>query len=476
MADELLQKLTEATLQNGELLRQMSVATGLKVIGGVQTATPLHGVGGIFSSPALERDIITAHVRPTGIAANLRLLPNVTEDPRYGTLTGYTATTGAQPTHACEDAPQGYVKGCNLTARFGLARFDTQEIEMDKVMLKLNRGDHTDLILHGEVLGLTGLYPSGLNQQQILNIITMSEMVGTGVQMERHLNVQMWQGTVAAGSFPGLDSQIATGQIDADTQVACPALDSDVKSFAYNDVCGNGLDIVEYLSMMAMYLDWNATSMGLDPVQWVLVMRPPLWYELTSCWPCRYMSNRCSNLAGTALSVINDSSATDMRDDLRRRRVLPINGVEYPVVLDTGIFEHNNANNGNLAAGQFASSIYFVPLTIGGGFPVTYREYVDYRLAQPDTDLMRVLEEWFWTDNGAFSWSVEQDKWCYKLSLKTEQRVILRTPHLAGKLQHVRYSPLQHLREPDPSSPYWQDGGVSLRSHTFGYAVWGNSR
>jgi hypothetical protein len=150
---------------------------------------------------------------------------------------------------------------------------------------------------------------------------------------------------------------------------------------------------------------------------------------------------------------------------------IDVNGRNYPVFTDTGIFESTNVNNGNLAAGQYASSIYFVPLTVNGNFPVTFRQHVDYRQAAADINLLRGRED-FWTDRGIFSWALEQIKWCYKLSLKTEQRIVLRTPQLAGRIDNVMYSPLQHLREPDPDSSYWVDGGVSLRSVPSSYAVW----
>jgi len=482
MDNELLTAFTAAMDRQTEAIeKQSAVLAGLngkglhtKAPATVQTAAALHGPGGVFTGPGLERDVITAHVRPHGISTVLPLLPSTVTDPRFASLTGYTATTGAEATNACDDAPYGFVKGCNLTAQFGLVRRDSATIEMDKVMLQINRGDFTDLILRGRVLGLTeNLVPSGLNESQILNVLGMSEMVGVGVQTERLLSTRYWQGVAALGQMPGLDFQIVTGQIDADTGTACPALDSDVKSFNYNDVCGTTLDIVEYLSMLAYYLKYNAVAMGLDPVKWVLVMRPNLWYELSACWPCKYLTNRCVTAnVGYNAAIINDNVNVAMRDRMRNEMVIPINGVDYPVITDTGIFEHNNANNANLAAGQFASSIYLVPLTMQGNFPVTYLQYIDYRQAGMDRMLLQGREDWWWTDNGSFSWALEQIKWCYKFSLKTERRIILRTPQLAGKLQYVRYSPLQHLREPDPDSPYHEDGGVSIRGTAPLQAVW----
>ena len=456
----------------GALLKEKGLVT--KTPANFQTATGLHGLGGIFGQPGMERDVITAHVRPHGIASVLPRFPSVSEDPTFASLTGYTDVVGSEPDNACEDAPSGYVKSCFLTARFGLLRRDTQTIEMDKVMLQINRGDTRDLMLRGQVLGLQGMNPSGLNQSQILNVITMSEMVQAAVNIERALNTGLWQSTVAGNwGWPGLDAQIATGQGDANTNTACPSLDSDVKEFSYNDVCGTTLDIVEYLSMLEYYLYYNAESMGLAPVKWVVAMRPQLWQELSACWPCKYNTNRClaANIGESVVSIDGRENIVE-RDAMRAGMYIDINGRRYPVVTDTGIFEHNNINNSNLAAGQYASSIYMVPMTILDNFPVTYMEYIDYRQAQPDASLLQGKQDFWWTDQGMYSWSIENNKWCYKLSLKIEPRVVLRTPHLAGRIDHVRYSPLQHLREPDPDSPYHADGGVSVRETGTRYAVW----
>lgn len=467
---------------NANILKQLADAIAqLEEKGNLHEKTPasvhdavrLHGSGGVFQGPGLERDVITAHVRPHGLASQLPLIPSVSEDPRFASFTGVTDDQGDAATNACDDAQTGYIKGCNLTARFGMVRRDTNTIEMDKVMLKVNRGDFTDLILRGRVLGMTDLYPSGMNEAQILNVITMAEMISVAVRTERELTRQLWQGVVAvANEFPGLDVQIATGQVDADTSSACPSLDSDVKNYNYAAL---GANIVTYLSQLEWYLRYNARTMGLEPVQWAVVMRPDLWFELTQIWPCAYHTTKCSPAVDTNSTVYLDGREnTTERDLMRNGMYIDINGRRYPVIEDVGIFEHNSTNNANLIPGQYASTIYFVPLTIQGGFPVTYREYVDYRRAAPDVNLLRGLEDFFWTDNGVWSWAVEQIKWCYKMALKSEQRVILRTPQLAGRIDAVMYEPLQHLREADPASPYHFDGGTSVRDGISApNAVWG---
>jgi hypothetical protein len=477
MDENLLKQLA----QNNALLTEIvAKQNGMdqKNVAAVLTATRLHGTGGIFSTSGMEREVVSTVVRTEGLASQLPRFPSVMEDPTFGALTGVSDDIGVEAALPCDNAPTGYVKACNLTARFGRVSRSTETIEMDKVMLQLHRGDFRDLVLYGEMLGLAGFTPSGLNPQQALNVITMMEMVNTGVRLERVLCGHVWAGSPANNNvgggykeFPGLNNQIATGQVDADTNTACPSLDSDIKDFAYNDVCGSVLDIVEYLSSMEYFIYELARSTGLLPASWAFVMRPQLWYELTACWPCKYNTNRCTSIGGDHQVITDGRENINDRDRMRQAMTLEVNGRSYPVILDNCINEDNNQNNANLDAGQFASSIYFVPLRITGNFPVLYMEHIDYRAAASDTALLRGRED-FWTDAGIFSWAIENNKWCYDLTVKTEQRIVLRTPQLAGRLQNVRYSPLQHLRDPLPDSPYHVDGGVSLRSPGTRYAVW----
>lgn len=444
------------------------------------TATLLSQPGGIFSVAGMERDIISTHVRPMGLGSVLPVFANNIDDPRYGFLTGFTNTTGSEATYPCDDAPAGYMKGGTLTAQFGRFMRETQTIEIDKI-LHQQRGATTNLRLIGELLGMSDWNPATASANDVLNMVVQSEMVGVGVQMERLMATRLWQGTPAnntAGGgykeFPGLDNQIATGQIDAETGTAIPAADSDVKNFGYNAVDGTVLDIVRYLSAMEHYLFHKADRQGLTPVSWAVVMRPELWQELSAVWPCRYLTDRCSNAAGTSVVTINDSNNVQMRDAMRNGMYIDINGKRYPVVTDDGIFEHTNVNNANVPAGSFASSIYFVPIRVRGNFPATYWEHIDYRGVQSQLSALgagnRAVP--FWTTNGRFLWVYRDNGYCFKLQAKVEPRVILRTPHLAGRLDNVRYSPLQHLASAFPDSPYHLNGGVSLRSFTSGQAVW----
>lgn len=386
------------------------------------------------------------------------------------------------PDNSCEPSVSGSVKGATLTAKLGLTRLDSNVIDMDEVMLTLNRGDFTDLQLRGQILGLTDLNPQPTNQREILNVVTASEMVTMGVNLERNLARQLWQGTVQSGDtltngqFPGLDVQIATGQLDAMSGVPAPALDSDVKDFGQDVLgSGSGRDIVEYVSMLEYYLRYNAERMGAGDVEYIVVVRPEMWQELTAIWPCAYNTTKCVNAAtgaGTASqTVIDGRENVRERDAMRDGMFLDINGRRYNVVTDNGIHEVNG-NNSAIAPGTFASSFYMLPLR-AYGMNVLYREYLDYRLAERDVAFTNGNLNAWWTDNGVYAWSLTQNKWCYQFHTKTQQRIVLRAPHLAGRIDNIAYTPLQHLREDYPDSPYFFDGGVSTRP-TGGetYNVW----
>jgi hypothetical protein len=477
---ELLKSVADTQARQADIMETLAKGNGdeQKTVGTVQSAGWLHGSLGIFSTAGLDREVISTHVRSYGLGAALPKLPSVFEDPRYGALTGVSDDVGNEPANPCNDAPTGYVKACNLQAQFGRVARDTETIEMDKLMLRQRRSDFTDLRLIGQMMGDSGFAVGNLNQQQMLNLVTMKEMIGVGVRMERKLSDHLWSGNPANNNlgggykeFPGLALQVNTGQVDADTNTSCPSLDSDVKDFNYNDVCGTTVDIVEYMSMLEYYIYELASDTGMLPTQWVWVMRPQLWYELTACWPCKYNTNRCTSIGGDHQVITDGRENISERDRMRDGLTIDVNGRTYPVILDNSMPELSPTDNANLIPGQYASNIYFLPMTITGNFPVLYMEYLDYRQAASDVALLRGRED-FWTDGGMWSWAIENLNWCFKLKLKSEQRVVLRTPQLAGRIDNVRYTPLQHLRDPQPTSPYWSDGGVSLRETATDYAVW----
>ena len=466
-------------LKSGDLVqKQDALAAG-------HAGTLLHGPGGMFNTPGLSDTLISTHVRARGLGQLLPAFPTNETTPYFGFITGFGDTTGSEPNAPCDDAPHGYMKSGTLTAKLGHMARDTQTIRLPDTIKKINRSDFTDLRLINGVLNpdSSGVYmPPSLNEQGMLDMVTKAEQVIAGVNMERLLSTLLWSGDGTGASdmpgggyieFPGLDNQIATGQLDAETGVAMAAADSLVLDFGYQDIATS--DIVEFVEEAEDFSYNLAEDTGIGPVEGVVVMRPNAFRALTSVWPIQYNTQpEMAIIAGSEARVIIDARANvDERDNMRNQLYIDVNGKRLSVVLDTGIVEENNGTNpGDLDAYEFASAIYYVPLKVIGGLPVTYWEYLDHQLSVPQESLLNGLQTWF-TDSGRWLWSIDGKFTCFKLKMETDPRVVLRTPHLAWKIQDVKYSRLVPLRDPDPDNSYWVDGGVSIRNLSpTQYAAW----
>jgi hypothetical protein len=436
--------------------------------------------GGLFNVPGLEAEVISTHVHPRGIGNVLPALPSDTDDPRYAFILGWQKATGSQPNAPCDDAPKNFMKGGNLTAQFGRLTGQTNTIEVDQVLHRA-RGSSSNLRLMNAMMGMdtlaTGNFPANP-----LDTVISAEMLGVGIGFERDLASMTWNGDISNNTaqggykeFPGLASQIATGHVDADTNTAMPAADSTVLDFSYNLVDSTARDIVEYMTALEFHLTQIDSGTRLGNVSRAIAMRPELWQYLTMVWPCRYNTNRCTTFVpgNTNPVVINDDGNIQMRDQMRRSKTIEINGNTYPVITDDGIFQSTNVNDGNVPAAHYASDIFFVPL-VANGMPVTYWEFIDYRQVRTELAPMGAGSQHIpiWTDGGRFLWTTEFIKWCLNMTAKIEPRIVLRTPHLAGRIDNVMVAPLLHQRDWNPDSPYWYDGGVSTRSTATSYAVW----
>jgi len=453
-----------------ELFNKAAQAYGVKAPTGTPTTNYPHGPGGLFGIAGLDEQVISARITPRGLATQLSVSGSVFTNPEFAYITGYEET-GDEPSGTCDTCISGVTEACIQTAQFGRVCRETKEFEVDRVMERVNRGEY-DLTLLNSILGEDTVFtPTGaINQQNALNIATAWGMVEVGIGLQNVFSQMLWQGNPAnntAGGgykeFPGLDILISENKYDAHSGVRCQALDSDVKEFNYQEIGSVDADssfrIVRLMTAMANYLYHNASRQNLLPVSWVLSMRPEAWTELLEMWPAAYYSTRELVLPNGNTMHIDATRVAELRDMMASGMYIDIAGRRYPVVTDDGIFEHTNVNNGNVPAGFYASSIYFVPVKFLGNQRATYIEYKDYRGAQADLQMLGKHEDFWYTDNGRFFWVVEQQKWCYTMSGKMEPRVVLKTPQLAGRIDHVLYSPEQHNRSPYQDSDYFFKGG-----------------
>jgi hypothetical protein len=486
------QQMMELILkQSGMIEKQVAMVQSMmsndmhtKAPAAFATAQRIHGQGGLFNTPGLSNEIISTHVKPRGLGPRMQAFPSFDTNPRFGFLTGISDDVGSEPVNVCDDAPTGYLLGGILTAKFGRLIRSTETMDYGDLLLKLNRGDMTDLQLYGALLNEpvdgNGMMPSGLGDgSDALNTITKAQMVMVGARMERKLAKMLWNGSTGAGNgggyieFPGLLEQIRTGHVDAIDNIALPSADSLVIDAAYSPI--GTYDIVGAISAAEYYVHQLALD-TVDQAEWVFVMRSQMWHQITELWPCAYNTGACAgSLAGDAAGrvIIDGRENITERDKMRSEMKLTVNGRTYEVVTDDGLYQETFADNpGDLTDGQLASTIAFVPMTIGGNLPATYWQYVDFRAANADLALLQGNER-FWSDGGRFLWGYEDTgAWCYRLKARTEPRAILRSPQFAFRIDNVVIEPTHILRGFDPSQADWVGGGISLRSAPSDFAAW----
>jgi hypothetical protein len=478
--------LLDGTVDSGNVMAAFTEALTKSVLENLkktQTAgNPIgpyvHGPGGLFGVRGLSQSVISTHTQILGsLGELLPIVPTDEMQPLFPYITGFLRSDQQEKNLVCDDPKDaGTFKTCIQTTVFGRKEFKTRQVEVNHIGQRLNRGEFMDLRIENSPLveqmsGLMqGFFGYG-NQQSILAGREMVlRLLEVAVAFQRWFCPTVYTGNPgnnAAGGgykeFPGLDLLIGTTKIDALTGTACPSLYSDVKSFGFRQISDtNDPDIYRTLSTMMYILETRARQNNMAPVDFRIVMRPQLFFELTRVWPLKY------NTEYTQATMLPSPDALQlenirMRDDMRTNEYLIINSKRYSVILDDCIMEDNHADNAAIPIGGFASDIYIVPFTaIGGNLRTLYWEYYDYRNAVlPSVNDARA-GTFFWSDNGAFLWGLKApDNWCLELISKVEPRLILRTPQLAGRLTDVTYVPLQHTNDPLPSQDYWVNGGVS---------------
>jgi hypothetical protein len=440
------------------------------------TGTPvgpyLHGPGGLFGVSGLERDVISTRVQPKGLASILPAVPTTKTNPLFPYITGFLGHTAAHPSTACANCPPaGAMKNCIQTAQFGRYCFATREMEVNRPGQIIDRGEFLDLRLVNDPLvnQLGGIFGNLAPQDQILaGREVLARMLEVGIEFQNILCTQLWRASPANNlgtgylEFLGLDLLIGTTKVDALTNTDCPSLDSDVKDFMYRNVNTDGAPTIDrMIAELFRILKGNASKMNFGETKWVIVMREDLFYELTAYWPCKYHTDRCTN--ANIQRVVLLSEEIQIRDQMRQGSYLLIDGDQIPVVLDDCIREFSSGDSARIPVGCYSSDIYVVPMTVRGGMPVTYWQYLDYNATN---GAMQAINDGrasprFWTDGGKYLWTEAEYNWCISWQAKIEPRVILQTPHLAGRLNNVVYCPLQHSRNPLPGDPYFVDGGVT---------------
>ena len=440
----------------------------------------MHGPAGIFGTAGAERDVFGSRVVPRGLLGQGQLpsMGTVDTNPIVFYLTGITSQSGSEPSTACDTCVKaGNIKNCRMGAAFGKICRETDELDISATGRHVNRGEFFDLRMVNDPLLASGdlWVPSGVPKaaQDVLNSEVMARWLTLGAAFEQTLAPMVFTGNVANNvgtgyaEFPGLETLVSTGHTDVLDQTSCPSLDSDIKDFRADSIENNAAGLFSFMTMLYRYVEHNAITMGFMPVQWKWVMQDALFRKLADYWPCVYASFMCNATNNQLSNNVDGMAQRKMSDELYNGRYLLIDGKQIPVVIDDYVPMKTNAGGFNIPVGTFETDIYLLPFTVIGGRPVLYMEYFDY--SAPMGVMTNIqqggLSNEFWTDAGRFLWTTRRTDWCVLWKAKIEPRLRLLTPHLAGRIQRVRFTPLQMFRQPDPNQPYHSDGGRTYASN-----------
>jgi hypothetical protein len=441
-----------------------------------------HGPGGLLTFPGVDNSVFHTVMGNMSILGQIPATPSVDTNPTYFTVTGVQADTGNEMTDPCDNAPTaGLMKGCMLTSVFGRYERATPELEVNRIGQRNDRSDPMDLTLVGSPIAASGIFNRGASAPgDVFTNEVSRKFWELGVSFWRLLAQQLWQGTPANNSagggykeLTGLSTLVNTGHVDAETGAACAALDSYVGNFNHTRIDSADSDIVAAITNMYHQVFTRAEGMGMLPVRWVLAMRPQLFYELTSIWPCSYLSYRCAvspGMVSPMQGVIDAQDAVAMRDAMRAGKYLMVDGQRIEVVLDHGIAElDGNSSGGNFPGGCFESDIYLLPMSVVGGRSVLFMNYFDFTNPSAQSAITNM---WLGRTEGPFLTWPRQTNTCIVWQSKVEPRLVLRTPWLAARLQNVVYCPITQTREPFPADPYFVDGGKTSRPGPSYYSLW----
>jgi hypothetical protein len=428
------------------------------------TTNFMHGPTGIFGAAGLDRDVFSTRVVPRGLLAP-GILParGVTDtNPITAYLTGITAPTGSEPSTPCvECIKAGNIKSCYQGTVFGLVCRETDELNLADVGKSINRGEFFDLRMVNDPLLAEGALwvPDSVPKaaQDVLNREVLARWLTLGAAFEQTLARMVFTGNPANNvgtgyaEFRGLELLVATGYVDVLNGTSCPSLDADIKNFGHLSAESNAASLFNHLTWLYRFVKHNATTMGFMPVQWAFVMQDSLFRIITNLWPCVYASFQCNATANDINNNIDGMQARVMADEMYNGRFLTIDGERIPVILDDAVPMQTSADGFNVPPGSFDSDIYLLPFTVRGGLPVFYMEYFDY---QAPNAVMQAI-----SDGGRWLWTKNQTRFCVSWVSRIEPRLRLLTPHLAGRLQNVRWTPLQMFRQPLTNQGYFVDGG-----------------
>lgn len=456
----------------------------------------LHGPSGLFNRRDRENPVFSSIMSPMmGVAESLPVFNGARNlDNNFGgtdaafdsLITGPTAGDlddfSKQPTAPCQDGPvAGLLQFCSIINTFGNYKMATREVD-------INRAGRVSDMTDAFTVQVANQFPQGLfaipsttpNLQNAVNNELASRIWEMIVGFQRMFAPRVFSGSPAnnngeARDIVGLDIHINSGnKRDATNQALCAAANSIVMNFG-SAVVGSATNIMKYIEQADALATWKARRQGLGTPQYEIAMRPELWQEITEIIPVQKLQKVIASIAllTNAVGNIDAEDVYGQRDAMRQNLLIPVNGRMIKVVLDDTIAETSSTVGGKPT---YASSIYGIPLTVMGNYPVTFWEYFNHDNNQART-IQNVAGGLTWTtDGGLFRWTADFARGCLKLNAVFTPRLRMRTPQIAWRIDNVAYQPMAHFDSWNPSSPYFaSSGGNSTGDNPKYYSEWSST-
>jgi len=456
----------------------------------------LHGTGGLFNRRDRDNPVFAAIMGPSsGVADNLPVFNGARNlDNQFGgtdwafesLITGQTAgnldTFANQPTTPCADGPvAGLLKFCSIANTLGNYKMSTREVDIFRAGRVSDVTDAFTIQVANEmpraIFGTPTSTPSLQNAVANELASRIWEMI---LGFQRMFYPRVFIGSPGnnvgtAMDIVGLDITINAGnKVDSSNGTVCTAANSDVKSFG-NALVGSATNIMRYLEMCDAFVMYRARKQGLGDPTYMIAMRPELWQEITEIIPVQALQKVIAaiNNVTNGRAMVDGKEMYNDRNLMRASMMIPLNGRMVRVVVDDTIAETSLGNIAGIPT--YSSTIYGIPLTVLGGYPVTFWEYFNHDNAQARTIELAANGLTWTTDGGLFRWTSEFAKGCLKLNATMTPRLRMRTPQIAWRIDNVAYQPLQHFSSWDPTSAYFVDGGVTTGQGQKYYSEWSTS-
>lgn len=424
------------------------------------TTHTLYGGGGLFSVCASD-NLVNASMNDQGFAAAIPWRPTTFNVRRQAAISAIgDLVGGTQPTDQCATPPGVDWRGCEIEWCLGRIRYRSPEYD------RLDQGERwCDKVPRYRIFGNITVGGATIAPQgSVIDNDAEWGAVQAAVGIRQTLGRWLYTGNRATSPhmFDGLQVLVNNGYVDLASQIACEALDSDVKDYE-SDCIGDPTstkNIYRYLQAIFGRIEDRAVGAGLDmpnPSDQLIVGRPEVIDALYEYWACNI--GPCATGIGAAgqIQFVNADYARSTADDLRRRSVLRVNGRDIPVLRDG----YQPFTNG--AAGARISDVYVLTQRIAG-MQIIFGEFKDFRAGVGDalTGWASELYGGKVVDDGRFYVWQERENTCFDTRVALKPSLVILLPFLQGRLTNVCAQPLQAPLSPYPpdGSPYYPDGGA----------------